>query len=151
VTREEHRRVNFDLCTALDLTKLGLALDRMIAHGTPTDAATQYRTLALSFLTLLRGENDRLLALAAPPSGTARGEDEQIRAAAYAIINVCWCTPFMRDVWREREAAERTIRALLDSLRAPAPRPLAETPGDMPTCDATSAGGAPCDLDPGEE
>jgi hypothetical protein len=84
--------------------------------------ASKTRNIALDALAAHR-------ALAAPPSGTARGEDEQIRAAAYAITNEGWCTPFMRDVPRVREAAERIIRALLDSLRAPAPRPLAETPG----------------------
>jgi hypothetical protein len=57
----DHRRINYDLCTALD---------RMIANGMSSLAAGQYRTMALALLTLLRGENDRLAP--APPS--AEGE-----------------------------------------------------------------------------
>jgi hypothetical protein len=76
----DHRRINYDLCTALDLTKLGLALDRMIANGMSSLAAGQYRTMALALLTLLRGENDRLAP--APPS--AEGE-------AHADLEPCGC------------------------------------------------------------
>jgi hypothetical protein len=59
---EQHRRINFDLCTALDVTKLGVVLDRMIVAGLPSLTASEYRTMALALLTLLRCENDRLRA-----------------------------------------------------------------------------------------
>jgi phage shock protein A len=64
-----------------------------------------------------------------PPHEDAHGNrwvaadlDEKIRAAAYEIVNAGWCTPFMRDVPRVREAAERIIRALLADIAAPAQR-----------------------------
>ena len=54
------RRYNYDLCTAIDLTKLGIVLEKMVKSGHVTSKSAElYMDSAGSLLKLLRIENER--------------------------------------------------------------------------------------------
>ena len=54
------RERNYELCTALDLTKLGITLDKMIEDGTiDMDERLRYFAIAQSLLGLMRLANKR--------------------------------------------------------------------------------------------
>lgn len=57
-----HRKRNYDICMAVNLTSLGCVLDDMAASGDIGEGRAQfYRDLARTLLQLLRAENDNLL------------------------------------------------------------------------------------------
>lgn len=57
-----HRKRNYDICTAVNLTSLGCVLNDMISTGDiATGQAQFYRDLAGALLKLLRAENDKCL------------------------------------------------------------------------------------------
>lgn len=55
-----HRKINYDLCTAINLTKLGIVIDDMVAAGMNPQLAELYKTNAMSLLQLMRSENNRI-------------------------------------------------------------------------------------------
>lgn len=57
------RRRNFDLCQAVNLTRLGIVLDALIAAGMPAEQAKCFKASADSLLALMRTENHRISAL----------------------------------------------------------------------------------------
>jgi hypothetical protein len=57
---ELHRNINYELCTALDMVKFGIVLDRMVAEGIiDRVTARNHRVLASSVLTTILNENNR--------------------------------------------------------------------------------------------
>lgn len=57
---DQHRRFNYDLCTAVDLIKLGVALEKMVKAGRlDPRVADIYKKIAEGLLAALRSENDR--------------------------------------------------------------------------------------------
>jgi len=58
--RSDHRRINYELCDAINVQRLGGVLKQMAAIGLPADKAREYASLANTLLTLLRAENDEL-------------------------------------------------------------------------------------------
>ena len=57
-----HRRHNYDLCRAVDITKLGVVLDEMVSkRGLSPELASVYLAQADSLLAALRSENNRLI------------------------------------------------------------------------------------------
>jgi hypothetical protein len=52
---EEHREDNYDICRAIDLTRLGVVLDRMIAKGRihPKQSECLYNSAAMLRLLIL--------------------------------------------------------------------------------------------------
>lgn len=56
----QHRRFNYQICTALDMTKLGIVLESMVAAGRmhPTVAKT-FKVQASALLAAIRTENSR--------------------------------------------------------------------------------------------
>ena len=57
---DPYRQINYDLCTALDLTKMGIVLDKMVAVGMNPQLRELYEAQTGSLLALLRSENNRL-------------------------------------------------------------------------------------------
>jgi hypothetical protein len=55
-----HREINFELCRAIDLTKLGIVLDTMEQAGMHPNFVRTYRQAAEALLDLLRSENNRI-------------------------------------------------------------------------------------------
>lgn len=55
-----HRQRNFELCNALNIGRLGMVLEDMVASGMPKEQAEVYRTSAIALLALMRSENNRL-------------------------------------------------------------------------------------------
>lgn len=57
-----HRKNNYDLCTAIDLTKLGIVLERMVTSRQMSERlALIFHAQAESLLAALRSENNRAL------------------------------------------------------------------------------------------
>lgn len=59
---EDKRRaqINFKLCNAIDLTKMGIVLDELVKAGMHPNLATLYKAQADSLLQLMRSENNRI-------------------------------------------------------------------------------------------
>lgn len=57
---DTHRKINFELCRALDMTKMGIVLDAMVEAGVNKQLAEIYRANASTLLALLRTENNRI-------------------------------------------------------------------------------------------
>lgn len=55
-----YRKINYDLCTAVDLTKLSIVLDKMVEAGMHPNQAVLYKTQASALLQLMRSENNRI-------------------------------------------------------------------------------------------
>ena len=57
---DDYRRVNYRLCTSIDLCKLGIVLDEMVAGGSlHQDEAKAHLAIARGLLAVLRQANDR--------------------------------------------------------------------------------------------
>ncbi|BDD79866.1 hypothetical protein [Burkholderia phage FLC9] len=56
----KHRKINFDLCTAIDLTKMSIVLDDLVAAGMHPNLAHLYKIQADALLQQLRSENNRI-------------------------------------------------------------------------------------------
>jgi hypothetical protein len=56
----QYRKINFDLCTALDLTKLSIVLDKLVEAGMHPNQAKLYKTQADALLQLMCSENNRI-------------------------------------------------------------------------------------------
>ena len=57
---DQHRRYNFDICRAIDMTKLGIVLDKMVEDGwMDSGMAKIYETQASALLAAIRAENNR--------------------------------------------------------------------------------------------
>jgi len=57
---DQYRSRNFDLCVAINITSLGVVLDKMIEDGSLTkNQAECYKQSAHAILQLLRSENNR--------------------------------------------------------------------------------------------
>lgn len=55
-----HRRLNYDICTAFDMTKIGIVLDQMVAEGViHANLALAFRVQASGLLASIRGANDQ--------------------------------------------------------------------------------------------
>ena len=59
---DEHRRRNFDICKAINMTTLGIVLYDMVKAGMPKELAEIYELQAGSLLALIRTENNRIFA-----------------------------------------------------------------------------------------
>lgn len=59
-TGSQYRKINYDLCTALDLTKLSIVLDKMVEAGMHPNQAVLYKAQADALLQLMRSENNRI-------------------------------------------------------------------------------------------
>jgi hypothetical protein len=57
---DDRRKINYDLCTALDLTKMGIVLDKMVKAGMHPNLAKLYKVQADALLQQLRSENNRI-------------------------------------------------------------------------------------------
>ena len=55
-----HRKINYDLCTAIDMIKFGIVLDKLVVVGMHPQLRELYYAQAGSLLALLRSENNRL-------------------------------------------------------------------------------------------
>ncbi len=55
-----HRKTNFRLCTAIDMTSVSIALDHLVEAGMPQAQADYFKDNASSLLALLLTENNRL-------------------------------------------------------------------------------------------
>jgi hypothetical protein len=56
----DHRALNYKPCTALDLTRLGVTCDELIAHGADPTRVKSLFLLSKEVLSLFRGVNDEL-------------------------------------------------------------------------------------------
>ena len=57
---DAYRKYNYDLCKAINLTKLGVILDKMVKSGKMNeDLAVIYKAQADALLAALRSENNR--------------------------------------------------------------------------------------------
>jgi hypothetical protein len=72
---DEHRRRNFDLCRAVNLTSLGVVLADMVDAGMPPQQQACFYAAADALLQLMRTENNRLKA-AALSTSTKESSDE---------------------------------------------------------------------------
>lgn len=61
---DAHLKRNFDLCRAVDLTKLSIVLGDLVAAGMPQGQAECFKAGADALLQLMRTENNRLWAAA---------------------------------------------------------------------------------------
>ncbi len=60
--RELHRKRNYDICTAIDLIKLGIILEEMEQTGDLDQMKSKnFHNIASSLLYIIRKENDKLL------------------------------------------------------------------------------------------
>jgi hypothetical protein len=58
--QDQHRKINFDLCTAIDLTKVSIVLDKLVEAGMHPNLAKLYKVQADALLQQLRSENNRI-------------------------------------------------------------------------------------------
>lgn len=59
---DTHRKINYKLCNAIDLTGISITTDEMIKSGMEPELAEIFKTQADALLAAMRTENNRLKA-----------------------------------------------------------------------------------------
>lgn len=57
---DRHRELNYKICMAIDLLKIGIVLDEMVAEGMEPEFVEIFKAQADGLLAAMRSENNRL-------------------------------------------------------------------------------------------